>query len=424
MKKQMNLINRKKKSMVSRAAFLFLTGALLFCPLPLYAYAGPADEITQNQQLSGEMQQNQQSVNVNEPIVKPQDKYSYDQMVQDLQALAVRYPGKMTLREIGVSLDGRKLYQVIVGNPESSCPILIQGAIHGREYIVTPLMMQQIEALLADYDTGECGGVALSWLLNQGAIHFVPMVNPDGVVISQQGVDALNQPELQAQVQNAYAQDIAEGRTSLSYAAYQRRWKSNGRGVDLNHNFDAEWESISPALLHASWEDYRGTAPLSEPESYALAELSQRYPYQATVSYHAMGRVIYWNTMENKKTAESYALAELISAVTGYRILSDLGVGGFKDWHQRSDYAAAEITIEVGQSTCPVSFAEYPQIWEQNKTVPVLVLKQVMMNQMMNSQNALTQETDMLQKEVSNGPASEQTVTLQGPSGQMAVTGS
>lgn len=419
-RKQIKKIETKKTGVACLASFFFLTGLLLFGQVPLLTYAGPADEIAQAQS----QPQTQPGPILNEPIVNPKDVYSYDQMVQDLQALAARYPGKMTLQEMGVSLDGRKLYHVIVGNPESGCPILVQGAIHGREYIVTPLMMQQIETLLAEYDSGECGGVALSYLLSQGAIHFVPMVNPDGVTISQQGFGALFQPELQAQVQNAYAQDLAEGRTSLSYEVYQRRWKSNGRGVDLNHNFDAEWESISPALQHGSWEGYRGPAILSEPESYALAQLTQRYPYQATVSYHAMGNVIYWNTEGNQKTAESYALAQLVSSVTGYRILSDLGVGGFKDWHQRTEGAAAEITIEVGKTTCPVQFAEYPQIWAQNKEVPALVLKQAMMNQMLKTQAAFEQEPDTTLDAVPQGPASEQTAVTQGPSGQTASNGS
>ena len=49
------------------------------------------------------------------------------------------------------------------------------------------------------------------------------------------------------------------------------------------------------------------------------------------------------------------------------------GVGGFKDWMQRKyDNPVPNITLELGRSDCPVSFAEYPVIWEQNKEIPAL----------------------------------------------------
>ena len=92
----------------------------------------------------------------------------------------------------------------------------------------------------------------------------------------------------------------------------------------------------------------------------------------------AMGNVIYWDTRENKKTEESYALASAVSSVTGYTVQANQGVGGFKDWHQRSELAAPGITIEVGRTACPVEFSEYQEIWQQNKEVPALVLAQTL----------------------------------------------
>ncbi|MFQ8841927.1 MAG: hypothetical protein ACLR8P_14405 [Clostridium fessum] len=41
----------------------------------------------------------------------------------------------------------------------------------------------------------------------------------------------------------------------------------------------------------------------------------------------------------------------------------------WKDWLQQAA-GISGITIEVGRSTCPVSFSEYPAIWNQNKAVP------------------------------------------------------
>ena len=369
--------NNKKNGKI-RCGLLLMAGLVLFTGVPVVtAYAGPAEEtgtavfrVGPSGGLSADNSYYNQPV-VN-PVVKPADRYSYDQMVHDLFALAARYPGKMTLQAVGQSLDGRAIYNVIVGNPEAQTRILVQGAIHGREYIVTPLIMQQIESMLSGYDSGMYRGQKLSDLLSSASVHFVPMVNPDGVTLSQQGEAGIRSAELRQSIQTAYAMDLADGKTTLEYGEYLKRWKSNGRGVDLNYNFDADWETINSSLTHVSYATYRGPELLSEPESQTMFRLASAYPYAATVSYHAMGNVIYWDTRENKKTEESYALASAVSSVTGYTVQANQGVGGFKDWHQRSELAAPGITIEVGRTACPVEFSEYQEIWQQNKEVPAL----------------------------------------------------
>lgn len=372
------------------------------------ALAGPADDITLGIQApgpssagtgasqtgasgpagSGQAQQGGQGTaaadlsfynqTLTDPIVRPVDGYSYDQMLADLTLLAARYPGQISLQVIGQSLDGRDIYDVIVGNPSASKKVLIQGAIHAREYIVIPLIMQQIEYLLAGQQGGGTyQGRPLSELLSQVAIHFVPVTNPDGVTLSQMGESGIRSPQLRQIIQTAYVLDTAEGRTQLGYDEYLRRWKANARGVDLNYNFDAEWNAINPALIHASSNGFRGTSPLSEPESQALASLVTQNAFSAVVSYHAMGRVLYWDTQDNLKAAESYEMAQGVAAATGYSILGSKGRGGLKDWAQKTQ-GIPSVTIEVGQSMCPVAFSEYPAIWDQNKAVAAYLASYVL----------------------------------------------
>ena len=90
-----------------------------------------------------------------------------------------------------------------------------------------------------------------------------------------------------------------------------------------------------------------------------------------------MGRVLYWDTEGNQKAAESYDMALNASAVTGYSVLSSKGVGGLKDWAQKT-LAIPGITIEVGRSVCPVAFSEYQAIWDQNKAIPALFANYVL----------------------------------------------
>ena len=92
------------------------------------------------------------------PIVKVVDKYSYDQMTKDINSLKSRYGSHMQVNSIGTSLDGRTLYEMIIGNPNASKHVLIHAGIHAREYMTPLLVMKQAEHLLAFYDSGAYQG--------------------------------------------------------------------------------------------------------------------------------------------------------------------------------------------------------------------------------------------------------------------------
>lgn len=301
------------------------------------------------------------------PVVLPHERYSYDQISQDLQTLKERYGSHMTLSSIGKSLDNRELYTVVVGNPNAPKHVMIQGGIHGREYITSQLMMKQLEYILAFYETGTYNGQSLSGMLDQVAVHFIPMINPDGISISQWGEGGIGSAELRQTVQNCYQSDLALGRTSAPYDQYLRSWKANARGVDLNYSFDTDWNANGKGTAAPSSSGFKGTNPLSEPESAALASYVQNFNFRAVINYHAMGQVIYWDTAANQQRDASLQLAQLLSQSTGYRILNSLGSLGFKDWVQSKSPAIPSVTLEVGRSACPVSISEFPEIWNLNR---------------------------------------------------------
>lgn len=304
-----------------------------------------------------------------DPIVKVAEKYSYDQMVWDIQQLQARYGEKIHVNVIGRSHDGRDIYEIIVGNVNAPKHILLQGAIHAREYMTPLLMMNQVETALYHYDTGQYGGFMLRDMFQQTALHFIPMSNPDGVTLSQFGLAGLRSDFLKQAVLNCYARDMAEGRTALPIEQYLPLWKSNAMGVDLNHNFAADWDGIVTTATANSFAGYKGTAPLSEPESQALASMADKYVWAATISYHSMGNIIYWDTQISKVKDASLSLAQSISSVTGYRLDGSDGKGGFKDWMQAKDNPIPGITIEVGSVSCPLPVSQYEAIWQQNKAV-------------------------------------------------------
>lgn len=311
------------------------------------------------------------------PTVTIVERYSYDQMVQDIQNLGARYGGKMQTNVIGTSLDGRSIYEVVLGNPNAEKHVLIHAGIHARESMTPLLVMKQLEYGLEFYDTGSYEGQPLSNILNQVAIHFVPMTNPDGTMLSMFGVSAIRSEELRQMIQNCYNTDVAQGRTSASFERYLLYWKANARGVDLNQNFPAGWDQVNSSQ-YPSYATFKGTAPLSEPETQALATLVESRAWHATISYHSMGNIIYWDYPGNKQYERSRELVDLIATNTGYRPAGSSGHGGFKDWTQIKDNPVAGLTIETGSVACPLPLSEYSKLWNQNKMVWAAVGKYVM----------------------------------------------
>lgn len=290
--------------------------------------------------------------------------YTYQEMQVDLNILKATYP-QMQMDVLGNTIDGRQLYHVVVGNPSAPHKILVHGGIHAREYISSQVVMREIVALLEMQQNGWLyHGQSVATLLQNTCIHFVPMVNPDGITLVQGGIDALNTQAAKTMVMSMAAQDQV---TDL--ATYLRKWKNNINGVNLNRNFNAFWQEATPKVDHPSNMFYKGTGPESEVESKALANLCRQLMPDYTISYHTQGRVIYWYFGEtgNYKAKGQY-LANVVHQNTGYTISdtwSQTDAAGFKDWAvQKLDIPS--VTIELGRGTSPVDESQITQMWTEN----------------------------------------------------------
>ncbi|MEY8338297.1 M14 family zinc carboxypeptidase [Lachnospiraceae bacterium 62-35] len=352
----------------------------LSCLMPASSVAeGPGDLLEQREE-----QENQQGENgggvaetgsndislmeSSNPIVNVAAQYTYDQMAADLDSLQRRYEGRIRIGNYGTSLDGRALYEVIIGNPEAQKHVLIQAGIHGREYMTPLLVMKQIETALEFGETASYRGQPLAYMLDKVQVHFLPMTNPDGVTISQMGLSGLRSEELRQIMIQGYQRDLEEGRTDIPIENYLPYCKGNGRGVDLNVNFPAAWEQIMSSPGHASYMLYKGESPGSEPETEGMMEVVKKHTWSASISYHSRGEVIYWDYEENKVRDQSRELAELFVQSTGYRLLGSDGKGGFKDWMQARENPVPSLTIETGIAECPMPVSQWPRVWSRNKT--------------------------------------------------------
>lgn len=125
------------------------------------------------------------------------------------------------------------------------------GGIHAREYAPQEVGMKYIEWLLENYETDPNARM----MLDTNRYHFI-VHNPDGRSIAEQEVTA-------RQRKNTNYETAACG-AALSTT-------SSRGGVDLNRNYPFGWRKGGPGGSDDTCNDtFRGTAPVSEPETQAV----------------------------------------------------------------------------------------------------------------------------------------------------------
>ena len=307
------------------------------------------------------------------------DMYTYQDMENDINLLKNQYEG-VTSDSIGTTPDGRSIYRITIGNREASKKILVVGAIHAREYITASVVMRQVKEMLDYRANGDT-------TLDKVCIQYVPMINPDGVAISQSGIDGLIKEEskqkLQAIIDSWSDWGLKENQDKYNW--FLNKWKNNLNGVDLNHNFPTQgWEQRGDSRKKPSNEFYKGPSGGSESETQDLMNLVNNEKFDAVLNYHTQGQIIYWSNQHASAEvlAKDKAMADIVAAHTGYKLVapeadgSKFGVG-FKDWLDW-EKGIPSVTVEVGIGTSPVPETQIETIWQQNAGVLPDIVKYIL----------------------------------------------
>lgn len=257
--------------------------------------------------------------------------------------------------EVGFSLLNKPIYGVHLGS-YSGKQLLVEGAIHAREWITAQLLVDMVKY----YHNQEF----------EGGMYFIPMCNPDGVQLVLDGPDNLPCEKLKDFLIN-----VNDGSTNFSL------WKADANAVDLNVNFDALWGQGSQNVFCPASGNFVGYYPNSEREVRALIDFTNRIQPDITLSYHTKGEVIYYGfeVLSPEQLERDLEIAREISTVNGYQIIkTEASVGGYSDWVSLN-LGVPAFTIEVGNGSIPHPIGEeyLPQIFEQNKDVPITALRAV-----------------------------------------------
>ncbi len=215
--------------------------------------------------------------------------HSSFELATDLRILERDHPGLASVREIGETLEKRKILALKISDnaaaDEGEPAVLFVGGHHAREWISVEVPYLFGKYLLEQYGRSQ----EVRDLVDASEIWIVPSANPDG----------------------------------LEYSIHvYRYWRKNRRanvdgtfGVDINRNYGLAWGLDDLGSSGRPGSDvYRGTAPFSEPETAAIRDLFAGRDFRAMISFHSFAQVILYPWGYTTAPAAAAARLDTIAA--------------------------------------------------------------------------------------------------------------
>ncbi|MBQ6661023.1 MAG: SH3 domain-containing protein [Lachnospiraceae bacterium] len=293
--------------------------------------------------------------------------YSYDSMCEDLAEMRERFGDYMKLNCIGSTKDKRNIFEIVIGDEKKAKRhIFLCAGICGAEYMSTLVCMKEAEYYLCYYETGNYNGFAYRELSNNVALHIIPMLNPDGVTISQEYLSCVRSESIQADLRKWFDRDRSQGGTNLTLDNYLMFYYANAAGVDLRRNFDFRWDQINGAAEPGS-TDFRGSAPGSEAETKALLTQLTGYTPDLVVTYHTTGATVRYRFGQSEpELSKTGSYAKKLAEIMNYGVSEEnVGVADYGSYegYCNTEIGVPALSVSLGSGKTPLSLNEFNAIW-------------------------------------------------------------
>ncbi len=197
---------------------------------------------------------------------------TFEEIVASMDSLHSSFPEIVSAKQsIGLSLEGRDIWAFQISDTPDSTngdpEVFFNSLIHAREPAAMMTLMHFAWSLAEQYNLDP----ALSYLVNEREIWFVPVVNPDGYTYNQ----------------------LTNPNGGGMHRKNRRPGCTSSPGVDLNRNWGFQWgyddEGSSPDPCGAT---YRGDDPFSEPETQVVRDFVLGHDFQTVFNYHSYGNLL------------------------------------------------------------------------------------------------------------------------------------
>ncbi len=140
------------------------------------------------------------------------------------------------------------------------------------------------------------------------------------------------------------------GRFEMSDVATDANTKVTGRfndnNVDLNRNFDCEWDA------EGTWQNRTvsgGSAPFSEPEAQAIQEYTLKIQPTAVVTWYSAAGGVYASTCGGAVKTETLAITKIFAEASGYTAHEEFDyyeiTGDMVNWFAKENIPAISVLL-------------------------------------------------------------------------------
>lgn len=241
-------------------------------------------------------------------------------------------------RTIGTSVEDRAIEAYTFGGGETH--LVFVGAIHGGYEWNTVVLSRKLMEYLEENPQVIPDNVQVT---------VIPALNPDGI----HAITGTSTPPTYQQVHagNVSAADMPPVEQTES-------GRFNARGVDLNRNFDCNWQPQS------TWRGQTvdaGTEAFSEPEARVMRDFVAEVEPDAAVFFHSAANGVYGASCNGGLLPEGRAIMNTYAEASGYPAIESFDhyeiTGDVEGW-----------LASIGVPSVSVELVSHDTVeWERNK---------------------------------------------------------
>ncbi|NNL80510.1 MAG: zinc carboxypeptidase, partial [Flavobacteriaceae bacterium] len=254
---------------------------------------------------------------------------TYTQVLQELDDMRTMYPNLISAKTDAsptnqTTIEGRTVYYVrISDNPDSDeadePETLYTSLVHSREAATVMNQLFFMWYILENYATDD----AIKNLVNNHALYFIPVFNPDGFVWNQTA-----------------APDGGGGQRKNRNTSAPGSCSTYLEGVDLNRNSQYYWNNGGSSGNSCN-QTYRGTNYFSEPETQIMRDFFLLHDFKLGLNHHsyknAMLHAYAGTTITNPRPDEYSKYNHDMTFYNRYAhgpstSISSLNSGNMNDW--------------------------------------------------------------------------------------------
>ncbi|NND52344.1 MAG: T9SS type A sorting domain-containing protein [Flavobacteriaceae bacterium] len=254
---------------------------------------------------------------------------TYTQVLQELDDMRTMYPNLISAKTDAsptnqTTIEGRTVYYVrISDNPDSDeadePETLYTSLVHSREAATVMNQLFFMWYILENYATDD----AIKNLVNNHALYFIPVFNPDGFVWNQTA-----------------APDGGGGQRKNRNTSAPGSCSTYLEGVDLNRNSQYYWNNGGSSGNSCN-QTYRGTNYFSEPETQIMRDFFLLHDFKLALNHHsyknAMLHAYAGTTITNPRPDEYSKYNHDMTFYNRYAhgpstSISSLNSGNMNDW--------------------------------------------------------------------------------------------